>query len=412
MKQFSKVFKFELKNYFTNKIFVGVTVFFMVAIFIVMSIPRIIGLFSNDDVESVPENPPIMLIAGESASLVENTFIASFPNYKIIVESDAVPDKIRHDILEENIECAVFLNDLTSYTYYVNNLSLMDANTSIINEILKTNYMLYEMINNNISPDDAVNIISKPITFDTVTLGSNQINSFLYVYIMIFALYIVILLYGNMIASNVANEKSSRAMEVLITSVKPTALMFGKILASCLAGLIQLVAIFGSAILFYSLNEEAWGGNEMISSLFNMPISLILYMILFFILGFLLFSFLFGAVGSTASKLEDINTSCMPIILIFVAGFIIVMFSMMLGGVDSTLMKVCSYIPFTSPMAMFTRIAMSTIKWYEILISVLILIASVFGTGYLSAKIYRFGVLHYGNPPKLKDFIKTLKNSK
>ncbi len=409
MKQFLKVFKFELKSYFTNKVFIGTTIFFMLLSLIATSIPKIIGLFSNDD-NKVIENPPVMVIAGDEALSVESLFASAFPNYKIVVES-APLDKIRHDILDEKVECAVVLESLTSYTYYVNNLSLMDMNVQAINEILKTAYMLSEMQNQGVSLEDAINILSAPISYTTETLGKNQLNSFLYVYIMIFALYVVILLYGNMIASSVATEKSSRAMEVLITSVKPTALMFGKVLASCLAGLIQLILIFGSALLFFNLDKSS-NTNEIINSIFNIPLHLILYMLLFFILGFLLFSFLFGAVGSTASKLEDINTSCVPIVLLFVVGFLVVILSMTIGSVDSLLMKVCSYIPFTAPMAMFTRIAMSSVKAYEIIISVLILTVSVFGTGYLSAKIYRFGVLHYGNPPKLKDFIKTLRNSK
>ncbi len=411
MKQFFKVFKFELKNYFTNKIFVGTTIFFMVLSLIIMSLPRVIGLFKQDDEPAQIENPPVMVLAGEDASFVENLFISAFPNYKIIVENEVI-DKIRHDIIEERVKCAVVLDGLTSYKYYVNNLSMLDMNTQTINEVLKTAYMLSEMEKQGVSSNDAINIISQPITFETTALGANQINSFFYVYIMIFALYVVILLYGQMIASSVASEKSSRAMEVLITSVKPTALMFGKVLSSCIAGLIQLIAIFGSTLLFYNINKEAWGGNEIINSIFNMSFELILYMLLFFVLGFLIYSFLFGAVGSTASKLEDINTSCMPLILLFVAGFIIVMISMATGSVDSVLMKICSYVPFTSPMAMFTRIAMSTVKVYEIIISITLLIVSVLGTGYVSAKIYRFGVLHYGNPPKIKDFIKTLLNSK
>jgi len=197
-------------------------------------------------------------------------------------------------------------------------------------------------------------------------------------------------------------------MELLITSVKPVAMMFGKVMAACLAGLIQLVAIFGSAILFYSLNRSYWGENPIIASIFDMPPALFGYMILFFILGFLIYAFMFGAVGSTASKLEDINTSVMPITLMFVAGFMVVMFSFASGEVDNLLMKVCSFVPFTSSMAMFTRIAMSTVPWYEIAASVAILSASVVGIGVISAKIYRMGVLLYGTPPKLGAILKSI----
>ena len=224
---------------------------------------------------------------------------------------------------------------------------------------------------------------------------------------MIFALYMVILLYGQMVATNVASEKSTRAMEVLVTSAKPTAMMFGKVIASCLAGLLQLVCVFGSAVLFYQLNKEYWS-NPIIESIFDMPLHLLLFMLLFFVLGFFIYAFMFGAVGSTASKLEDINTSVMPITMLFIIAFMVTMFSMSSGNVDNILMKICSFVPFTSPMAMFTRIAMSTVPWYEILISVLILIGSVLGVGVLAAKIYRVGVLMYGTTPKIGQVIKSV----
>ena len=86
----------------------------------------------------------------------------------------------------------------------------------------------------------------------------------------------------------------------------------------------------------------------------------------------------------------------------------VVIFSMSSGSVDNTAMLVCSYIPFTSPMAMFTRICMSTVAWYEIAISIAILIGSTVGIGVLSAKIYRVGVLLYGMPPKFSTIMKTV----
>ena len=147
------------------------------------------------------------------------------------------------------------------------------------------------------------------------------------------------------------------------------------------------------------------------SSIFDIPVELLIYMLVFFVLGFLIYAFLYGAIGSTASKLEDINTSVMPITMLFIVGFIVVVFSMTSGEIDTTLMKICSYIPFTSPMAMFTRIAMSTVAWYEIAISIAVLVGSVVGIGILAAKIYRIGVLLYGTPPKLSAIIDAIRKA-
>ena len=214
-----------------------------------------------------------------------------------------------------------------------------------------------------------------------------------------------------MVATNVATEKSSRAMELLITSAKPASMMFGKVIASCLAGLIQLTAVFGSAFLFFNLNKSFWADNTIITSIFDMPLELLAYMLIFFVLGFFIYAFLFGAIGSTASKVEDINTSVMPLTILFVIAFIVVMSSMSSGSVDNTLMLICSYIPFTSPMAMFTRIAMSTVPFYQIALSIGVLVVSVFGIGIFSAKIYRVGVLLYGTTPKIGSILKALKKA-
>ena len=134
-------------------------------------------------------------------------------------------------------------------------------------------------------------------------------------------------------------------------------------------------------------------------------------MLIFFVLGFFVYAFLYGAIGSTASKVEDINTSVMPLTFLFIAAFFAVIFSMSSGNVDNMVMKVCSYIPFTSPMAMFTRIAMSTVPFYEVAISIVILIFSVFGIGIISAKIYRVGVLLYGTTPKFRAIIKAVRKA-
>lgn len=410
MKQFGKILKFELKGYLRNKIFVGITIFLVIAIAVVMFIPNIISAFKSDN-EAVDNTGelPVMLIYSEDESLsaiIKEYFGNSFTDYNVKL-ADGNVDDVKSEIISGSAECAFIMSSASSYTYYVNNLSMYDSNTAVADTVLQEVYRVRAMVQNGLTPEQAGEIMSVQIESSTETLGKDQMQNFFYTYIMIFALYMVILLYGQMVATNVAAEKSSRAMEVLITSAKPTSMMFGKVLASCIAGFSQLVLVFGTAILLYNINKDALS-NPLIASIFNIPIELFIYLIVFFVLGFLIYAFMFGAIGSTASKLEDINTSVMPITFLFVIAFLVVMFSMSSGSVDNTVMLVCSYIPFTSPMAMFTRICMSTVAWYEIAVSVVILIGSTIGIGVLSAKIYRVGVLLYGMPPKIGTIIKTV----
>ena len=410
MKQFGKIFKFELKYYLKNKIFAGVTIFLVLAIAVVMCFPRISAAFDKGESSGTPTDLPVMLVKAEDpaqAEMVQESFAAAFTDYDV-QNTDAEIGTIKEKITSGEVDCAFVLTGPTSYTYYVNNLSMYDSNSAVANEVLQQIYQMNAMINGGMSAEQAGEVMSIQITGEVESLGKDQIQNFFYTYIMIFALYMVILLYGQMVATNVATEKSSRAMEVLITSAKPTSMMFGKVLASCIAGLVQLVAVFGSALVFYNMNKSYWGDNMIVDSIFNIPPELFVYMLVFFILGFLIYAFMYGAVGSTASKLEDINTSVMPITMLFIIAFFVVMFSMTSSSVDNVLMTVCSYIPFTSPMAMFTRICMSTVPMYEILISIGILIGSTVGVGVLAAKIYRVGVLMYGTTPKIGNIIKAV----
>lgn len=435
MKQFGTIFQFELISYFKNKVFVGVTVFLVVVIAAVMFFPNIMDIIGGEKTEVAEEagysgsgdtadgaahgeDREIQGIAllsvptedSQRAEEIQNAFQAAFLEYEVLLTEEE-PERIKEQVISGQAECAFVLNSMTSYKYYVDNLSMYDMSTETADEVLRNIGRMEVMVSSGMSVEEANAALSVVIDHETESLGKDQMQNFFYTYIMIFALYMVILLYGQMVATNVATEKSSRAMELLITSAKPVSMMFGKVVASCLAGFIQLLAVFGSAILFYSINKNQWEGNIIVASIFDMPLELFVYMLIFFVLGFFIYAFMFGAIGSTASKVEDINTSVMPVTLLFVAGFILVIMSMSDGNVDSLLMRICSYVPFISPMAMFTRIAMSTVPFYEILISIVVLIVSVVGIGVISAKIYRVGVLLYGTTPKIGSIIKAVRKA-
>ena len=418
MKQFGKILKFELKSYFKNKIFVGTTVFLAAAIALVMCWPLYSGLFSRSE-KTEQTNSPVMLVkpyAEERSDLVGATFAEAFASYEAFSSYDVQitnedTESIQAKVASEEVDCAFVLDTASSFVYYVNNFSMYDSKPEVAEEAMRTLYQTSALLSGGMTTEEASAVMNIHIEGSVESLGKNQAENFFYTYIMIFALYMVIMLYGQMVATNVATEKSSRAMEVLITSAKPVSMMFGKVLASCVAGFVQILAVFGSALIFYNLNLEYWQDNTLVQSIFSIPPELLMYMLIFFVLGFLIYAFLYGAIGSTATKVEDINTSTVPLTLLFVVAFIVVMTSMSSGNVENTLMIVCSYIPFTSPMAMFTRIAMSTVPMYEIVISIAVLIASSVGIGVLSAKIYRVGVLLYGTTPKIGAIIKALKKA-
>ncbi|MNW50145.1 ABC-2 family transporter protein [compost metagenome] len=129
--------------------------------------------------------------------------------------------------------------------------------------------------------------------------------------------------------------------------------------------------------------------------------------LVFYVLGYFLYATLFAAVGSLVSRTEELGQAVMPITMISLVAFYIGIFSM--GAPNSLLLKVCSYIPFISPVSTIIRIGLGDTPTWEIVLSLLILVLAIFVFGWLSAKIYRTGVLLYGKRPTFKELRKAMK---
>lgn len=218
----------------------------------------------------------------------------------------------------------------------------------------------------------------------------------------------MIIMYGQLIAMSVTSEKSNRAIEVLVTSTNTNNLIFGKVIAGAIASIAQVAVIMSSGLISYKLNGKVWNG--VLDNIFKIPSELILTFAIFGILGYIFYSFIFATLGALVSKTEEIGTSVGPVMMIFIVVFIISIFGLSNG--DSTLMKVCSYIPFASPMTMIARVGSGSVTSIEFIISSLILIVSTVLVGMGSAKIYRMATLMYGNPVKLKNALKWIKREK
>ncbi len=414
MKQFKQVYIFELRNYLKSKVFIGLTLAIILIMAAVMFFPRVSAIFKSEEPdEDAPADVGIMLLCDEAKAypegLLESTFSSAFPGY--IVRLPGSEETLRDEIDAGAADYGVIVKSEDSFEFVVKTRSLIDQTGAAVQGVLTAARQQLLMQKAGLSPAETAEILSSGVMMETVTLGQDQTQRIAYTYIMVYALYMAILIYGQMVANSIAGEKGSRAMELLITSVKPNAMIFGKVFATCTAALGQLVAVFGSAIVLFRVNAAYWDGAEIIGSIFNIPGSLLAYMAVFFLLGFIMYAFLFGAVGSSVSKPEEINAAITPVMLIFVAGLMVVIFSMSFGNVDNAAITVMSFVPLTSPMAMFTRIAMGSVPFWQIAVCLAILAVTTVGVGVLSAKIYRTGVLLYGNKPGLVSVIKAMKKA-
>lgn len=414
MKQFFTIFKHELSQYFKNKIFVITTLILILAVSGFLFAPRIGEIINKSkNAESSEEKKSEVLVKSDNANLEKllPAIAASFPQQNVKITNDSV-DEIKKQIKDQSVEFAFVLSsDLKSYTYLANVSALQDPNLNTMDNLLKTLYSHAYLKKHGLNDTQIAEVQNPNITHTIESISEDGTKNFWYAYVMVFVLYMVIMMFGQKVAMSVVTEKTSRAMEVLITSASPVALMFGKILASSVAGIFQITAIFGSAFISYNINKSYFETNAVINTLFNFPASLVGYLLIFFLLGFLIYSFLFGAMASTVSKIEDLSSVVMLIQIIFVAGFVVSTNAMTSGDVNSELMKGLSLFPLTSPMAMFTRIAMSEVPGLEILLSVAFLILATILIGYIAAKIYRVGVLMYGTKPTLGKIIKAIREN-
>lgn len=414
MKQFFTIFKHELAQYFKNKVFVITTLILILAVSGFLFAPRIGEIINKSkNAESSEEKKSEVLVKSDNANLEKllPAIAASFPQQNVKITNDSV-DEIKKQIKDQSVEFAFVLSsDLKSYTYLANVSALQDPNLNTMDNLLKTLYSHAYLKKHGLNDTQIAEVQNPNITHTIESISEDGTKNFWYAYVMVFVLYMVIMMFGQKVAMSVVTEKTSRAMEVLITSASPVALMFGKILASSVAGIFQITAIFGSAFISYNINKSYFETNAVINTLFNFPASLVGYLLIFFLLGFLIYSFLFGAMASTVSKIEDLSSVVMLIQIIFVAGFVVSTNAMTSGDVNSELMKGLSLFPLTSPMAMFTRIAMSEVPGLEILLSVAFLILATILIGYIAAKIYRVGVLMYGTKPTLAKIIKAIREN-
>ncbi|MDR0271434.1 ABC transporter permease [Paenibacillus sp.] len=236
---------------------------------------------------------------------------------------------------------------------------------------------------------------------------NQKVMNYIIVYFLMILFFSSNMMTGNMIAAEVTAEKSSRIMEILITSVSPLNQMFGKIIGIFLVGITQMVA-FGVVIAANVMMPQNVGIlEEFHLSLADINFSVLVYGLLFYIFGYFLYAVLYAAVGSLVSRTEELGQAVMPITMIGLATFYIGIFSINTPG--SMLIKITSFIPFTAPTSMLIRVGMGEVPVWQILISLALLIVSILVFGWLSAKIYRTGVLMYGKRPSFKELRKAMK---
>jgi ABC-2 type transport system permease protein len=216
---------------------------------------------------------------------------------------------------------------------------------------------------------------------------------------MLIFIYTTILIYGLSVMRGVIEEKQSRIVEVVISSVKPTQMMLGKLIGIGLVGLTQyLIWVSAAGLLFvFGASVVASGG----FTLPRLPLSLLAYFVIYFVLGYFLFATLYVIVGAMVSSEEEAQQAQFPVTMLIIMPMML--FTLVMSNPNSTASVVLSMVPFFAPTLMMMRITIANPPAWQLLGSIALMLLAIMGAIWLAAKIYRVGILMYGKRPSLAE---------
>jgi len=285
----------------------------------------------------------------------------------------------------------------------------------VISEMVNATRLEREGVNPNLVAKARirVDLDSKKIAGGKAT-GESAAQSFSLAYFMGIILYMAILLYGINVMSSVLEEKTTKIIEVLVSSLRPFQLMLGKVLGVGAVSIFQFLIWAASARLLISqrrhlLGERGLGEGSQVFQLPHVSGATAAVFIAYFLGGFLLYSSMFAAVGAMSSNEQEARQAQQPVTMLLIASFIS-MFAM-LNDPGSTLSVTLSMIPFSSPIAMPVRWAAGNLPFREVALSLGILFVSIMAVTWVAARIYRVGILMTGKRPNLKELVRWVRTA-
>jgi ABC-2 type transport system permease protein len=346
---------------------------------------------------------------------------SSKPPFSIEVASPDSINSLQSQVKNGTLNILLVLdrsaNQDVQFTYYTNANPISDSNVSKVQALAGQLSLLDRSSRLGLTPAQTSKLFAQP-QFSVVNVGQTQnsrsrsdiVAGYILAYAGIILIFMAVLLYGNGVAMGVAEEKGTRIMEILVNAATPYQLMAGKILGIGAAGLTQMAAfvVVGISMLLLQnpikaalLGSNSGGLNLNIT---GSSIMILLLLLVYFILGFLLYATLYAAMGALVKRQDEVQNAVQPLTWLFMVGYFVSFFGIYAS--DATWAKVVSYIPFWTPTTMLMRVAVSNVPWWEIALTIVLMIVAIFICTIIAARIYRFGVLMYGQRPGLGQLIK------
>ena len=262
--------------------------------------------------------------------------------------------------------------------------------------------------------DASVEKLVKGLKIDVIQIKEGEEKSgkgfdsmFMSSFMFVMMLYMTILMWGIAVQRSIIEEKNNRVMEVMLSSLRPIDMLLGKILGVGAVGMTQYLiwAVFGVVLALYGMSM----GGPVAEVAASLSIGTMAFFVAYYLLGFLFYATLFAGIGSVCNTDQEAQQLQQPIVLCLV--FTIMVPMMIIQNPDSMFATVISLIPFFTPIVMFMRINILMPPVWQIVLSFLIMIGSIYAAALLSAKIFRIGILMYGKRPDLREMIKWMRRA-
>lgn len=396
MKQVYKIFQFEFLEKLKTKSFLIAWILMVVLSVVMVIAPSVISkLQFNPNNFSKTNNKQIAIIG-----TIDQTLQTALKDYDVLYSN------------LEQAEQAYRDGDVSVVVVYESPEHIqMYGEDSHLQQIFERNYI--EQVKTKelgISVEDYLAIQNARMQVDYLSFDdapSTVLDKIFITMAVVFLLYFISIVIGAGLGVNIVREKESRTMELLITNAKASHLIIGKVLASILIGLLQSCSIVLAVFIAYQVNRMLTPDAADIVQFILKGVGLfeISIFLLYILLGTAIYYFMFAALGSLVSKIEEYNSASSPSLIVIVVGFILS--QSFVTNPDSVVLKVASYIPLISPFPSITRFGMGTLSGVELLINILFTLLTVCVVTWIAIKIYRFGSLNYGRKFKLKNIFKS-----
>ncbi|PFL20719.1 sodium export permease [Bacillus cereus] len=406
MRKFSHVFSFYFRESFLSKRSLITSAILFLIVFGIFAFNH----FTSSNDKNKDKDKIAVVVESSTYKIQKEELNKLLPSAKLTIGSKEDFNKLHKQVAEGELDGLFRVtekNGVPEVTYMFNGFP-SETTSTIMASYLKAQYTAVTIATHNVSPEIAQQLQTE-ISVKQEAIKDRS-ASFGIAYFFTFALYMFIVMFGSTIAMNIASEKASRVMEVMIPKVKPLTMMYAKILAVVSTALLQLVILACGYLVPWLLG---WVDLEN-GSLFGLPIDftkldaqVIGMFLIYFVTGYFLYAMMYAAAGAVVSKTEDLQGVMIPVSILIMAAFFISLKS--LGDPNSTMVVVSSYVPFFTPMVTFSRFVAGETGMLEITITLLVLLATIGILSAVTSRIYVNGVMNYSDKVKFKDLAKFIK---